>query len=56
MSESLLRFSGEGVPICFTEIGEGAVWGFWASYRKNTAQLDDNWEVIGVESGEGALL
>lgn len=56
LGKSLLCFPGEGVPIGLTKIGESAVWGFWAGHRENAAQLDEDREMIGVESGEGKPL
>ena len=46
--ERLLRVPGVGVPVCFLEICEGSVRGFWAGHRKDTAQVDEDGEMVGI--------
>ena len=46
--ERLLRVPGVGVPVCFFEVCEGSVRGFWAGHRKDTAQVDEDGEMVGI--------
>ena len=56
VGETLLHFPGIEVPVCLSEVGESVVRGFWEVHRKGSSQLDEDGEVVGVQSDESGPL
>ena len=41
VGEALLRFPGVGVPVCFSEVGESVVGGFWEEHGERSSQINE---------------